>query len=154
MNEKLIMSLIDKGVIKPKTNLTAAVSSYDTIGQRHSSVREFTLKCVVENEKGIFFAAYLSDNSMDKGLYKVPLLSVKTIDGMDIKNLARVYGLRADGSPSEAKICPITGQPVRRGRKPKWVKEKMARIAAGLEEADAFEDEDEDEDFDEVEHAA
>ena len=154
MNEKLIMSLIDKGVIKPKTNLTAAVSTVDTIGQRHSSVREFTLRCVVENEKGIFFAAYLSDNSFDKCLYKVPLLSVKTVDGMDIKSLARVYGLRADGSPSEAKICPITGQPVRRGRKPKWVKEKMARIAAGLEEAEDFDEDDEDEDFDEVEHAA
>ncbi len=131
MNEKLIMSLIEKGIIKPKTQLTAISTSVDFSGQRSSAQREFSLYRILENDQGIFFVASLvEDNSANKTLYKIPLLSVRTVDGMDIKNLARVYGLRPDGSPSEAKICPITGQPVRRGRKPKWVKEKLAAMAA------------------------
>lgn len=131
MNEKLIMSLIEKGIIKPRTQLTAISSSVDFAGQRNTLEREFSLYRIIENDKGIFFVASLVENNAvtNKTLYKIPLLSVRTIDGMEIKNLARVYGLRPDGSPSEAKICPITGQPVRRGRKPKWVKEKLAAMA-------------------------
>lgn len=131
MNEKLIMSLIEKGIIKPKTQLTAISSSVDFAGQRNTAEREFSLYRILENDQGIFFVASLVENNNlpNKTLYKIPLLSVRTIDGMEIKNLARVYGLRPDGSPSEAKICPITGQPVRRGRKPKWVKEKMAAMS-------------------------
>lgn len=129
MNEKLIMSLIEKQAIRPKTQITAVLSTVDFAGQRHSMLREFSLHRILENKDGIFFVASINEASISsKALYKVPLLSVRAIDGMDIKSLAKVYGLRPDGTPSEAKICPITGEPLRRGRKPKWVKEKLKEL--------------------------
>lgn len=55
--------------------------------------------------------------------YIISVDDVLAIDGMDPSRLAGIYGIKSDGSKKNEKIDPITGLPVRRGRKTNKVKE-------------------------------
>ena len=128
MSDKLIISLIERGAIKKSTHLTAKFKARDLSGSNSSEISdEFALRTIIQNEDGIFFVASRT-RLTEEGLYKIPMETVLTIDGMEPRKLAEVYNLRLDGTHKEVKLCPITGEPVRRGRKPKWVKEKMAEM--------------------------
>ena len=55
--------------------------------------------------------------------YIISVDDIMEIDGMDPSRLASIYGIKADGTKKKEKIDPITGLPVRRGRKTNKVKE-------------------------------
>lgn len=117
MNKNLIIVLCEKNIINDKSiiecyytaRIMGGFSTSKMLGEFHFTALnndKLKLRKVNTNE-------YISVSADD----------ILTIDGMAPDRLAGIYGIKPDGSKKKQKIDPITGLPVRRGRKTNKVKE-------------------------------
>lgn len=120
-NNNLISTLILKNIIKEKTILTANHTYVDFNGTQHKRLKDFQVRLIKDGT----IIANTSDSNIN---FKIPYEAIMFIDGMNLETTAKAFELKLDGSKQAAKIDPITGQAVRRGRKPNWVKEKMKEM--------------------------
>lgn len=119
MGEILVKSLIERNIISEDTVITAifpAKSLGDTIHMQG----EFVFEKLSELNGIEYIQAFRPANQIR---YRLLLNNITKVDGMGLNRLASIYGLKSDGTTKAQKIDPITGQPIRRGRKPKRFKE-------------------------------
>lgn len=123
MNKDLFLSLINKGVIAENTALTAKYKAKALGGISHNIMEGiFLFQEIREIEGNQYIVAKKPYVETTHAFY---FDSIILVDGMEPERLAGIYGLKNDGSEKKVKIDPITGLPVRRGRKPKKVKEMI-----------------------------
>ena len=125
---KLLEALIGKGVVTKTTLFTASFKTRGLGGKGTAKIiDEFSLRDIIYEHGKTYFVGERTNLSAE--VYKIPVAAITLIDGMDIPKLGTIYQLKADGTPKIEKLCPITGEPLRRGRKPNWVKAKMAAMS-------------------------
>lgn len=129
MNKNLFLKLIEKNILTKDTviearhtgNLLAGISTQKIVG-------EF----IFENFTNDYVFLKKVNSTV---IIKVSLDDILKVDGMDPTRLAGIYGIKPDGSKKKEKIDPITGLPVRRGRKTNKVKEiineRLNKLGAG-----------------------
>lgn len=117
MNLNLFKTLLDKNII----NSTTIIESY-------YPARMLGGLSTCKLSDNFNFVKFVNDKITLKRvntneIYILPVDNILCIDGMNPVRLAEIYGIKSDGSKKKEKIDPLTGLPVRRGRKTNKVKE-------------------------------
>lgn len=124
MRESLFVSLIYKCIIKKGTRLGVNVKKQQFVGSGFIDTYDTV---IIENaRKRKNGKIYINAKSeTDKTYHIIESENICDIDGMDPVRLASVHNIKPDGTTKYVKIDPLTGEEVKRGRKPKKIKEKM-----------------------------
>lgn len=86
----------------------------------------FLLNKIIVDGVAVLFELSRPNESI---IYRVPCEDVETIDGMPPERLAGIFNIKPDGTTKKQKLDPLTGLPVRRGRKPNKIKELMNELS-------------------------
>lgn len=118
MKNNLLISLIDKGIVQEGTEIVIFRSGTSMNG----STKDFKVEQSVEVLKteiknGIVFLQ--TESVFDHVKFLINAKHIFTIDGMKPEIIGDVYGFNPDGTKKKVKIDPITGEEIKRGRKPK-----------------------------------
>lgn len=118
MKNNLLISLITKGIVQEGTEIVIFRSGTSMNG----NIRDFRVRQAVEVLKaeiknGTVFLE--TESVFDHIKFLVNAKHIFTIDGMEPEIIGDVYGFNPDGTKKKVKIDPITGEEIKRGRKPK-----------------------------------
>lgn len=129
MNSNLLKTLVERDIVNSSTVLEAKY-----YGNSLGGIQTTLLL-------GSFNFIKLSDNNFvylkridSEQIYKVVPENIIAIDGMPPERLASIYNIKSDGTGKKVKLDPLTGLPVRRGRKTNKVKELMNDRLNSLEQ--------------------
>lgn len=125
MQPKLAEKLLENNVLKFNTQVTANIRIKELSGSFVEKTDNFFFRRAIKTDTDVML---ILERKFDGKLYKVKSDNVKEIEGMELDRIAKAYELDVNGEKVKQKLCPITGEPVRRGRKPNWVKEKMKEM--------------------------
>lgn len=117
MNKSLLQALCDKKILNNNTVIESYYFAKLMGGMTTAKLKDKFNFVDYKNEK--IKLKRVNTNE----IYIVTSDYIISIDGMDPSRLAGIYGIRADGTKKKEKIDPLTGLPVRRGRKTNKVKE-------------------------------
>lgn len=131
MKSELFNTLIEKAVITEATVIDAKYYG-NTLGGISTALLEDNFN-YVNYKNGYVIVKKINSNT----LYKIIPENIIALDGMAPERLAEIYNIKADGTAKKVKIDPLTGLPVRRGRKTNKVKELMNDRLNSLEQRDA-----------------
>lgn len=110
MNSKLAEALIDKGILKPETEIDIVYNTVDLSGiKSQPSTGTFLIKNMWKLQSGEIYFNVIS--TIDGSPRKTKSDDIILIDGMEPKRIAHVYNIKLDGTMQP------TGK--KRGRKPK-----------------------------------
>lgn len=123
MNKDLAKALINKGVLVKDTAIVAEYQANMLGGIQTTKLKDIFLFQEVREYNGEEIVVVYKPHKAT--LHAITFEDIEAIDGMDPVRLAGIYGIKEDGSDKKVKMDPITGLPVRRGRKPKKVKEMI-----------------------------
>lgn len=128
--KRIIDALYEKGVLSESTIIEANYPAIILGGMQSVLMKDnFVFQKYIN---GILFLKRVNTEVV----YKLLPDSVLLIDGMDLERLASIYGIKKDGSSKKVKLDPITGLPVRRGRKTNKVKEMINDRLNSLKQRD------------------
>lgn len=113
---KLLKCLIDEGIITAGCVVKAKYMGKNLAGQYTvPKVGKFTFERLVDTT-----TPYLTElRNENNQLILVDMSDIIEVDGMDLIRLAETYDMKPDGTKKKVKLDPITGMPIRRGRKSK-----------------------------------
>lgn len=117
MNKNLLQALCDKKVLNNNTVMESYYLTKLMGGVSTAKLKDNFNFVDYKNER--IKLKRVNTNE----IYIVTSDNIISIDGMDPVRLAGIYGIKADGTKKKEKIDPLTGLPVRRGRKTNKVKE-------------------------------
>lgn len=118
MKNNLLISLIKKNIVRKGTEIIIFRSGTTMDGNRiNFRVRQAIEIVEIEIKKGIAFLTTKEVTNDKKFLINAK--HIFKIDGMKPEILGGVYGFNSDGTKKKVKIDPITGEEIKRGRKPK-----------------------------------
>ena len=117
MLSNLANVLISKGIIKSTTEIKASFNAVSLSGLPDNKLTgTFRINSIFKETSGrVLFEVY---DSLSRKIM-IPSEDVEMIDGMEPERLASIYNIKPNGQSKSCKIDPITGQEMRRGRKPK-----------------------------------
>jgi hypothetical protein len=128
--KRIIDALYEKSVLTKDTIIEAKYPALIMGGMQTALMTDnFAFQ---KYDNGILFLKRVNTDVV----YKLLPENVILIDGMDLERLASIYGIKRDGSTKKVKIDPITGLPVRRGRKTNKVKEMINDRLNSLKQRD------------------
>ena len=124
MNQQLTQALLEKNVLKTGTEFQAKYLAKGLDGIfRTVAPSVFIFRGVKKKSESIVLRAMRKDNEK---IYSIDPADVIELDGMDPARLAGIFNIKADGSTKKVKLDEF-GNPIRPGRKPKHVKEQIAK---------------------------
>jgi len=125
--EKLT-KLIEENQIKPGTIISVKVET-KIFGSGYSvKTREFLIEGIkVLKDNILYVVSEIGSNDNKK--YLVSYKHVYKYDGMLTNRFIAAYSDLFKSSVKKTKIDPVTGLPVKRGRKPKWYKQALSETS-------------------------
>ena len=130
-NEKLMEAFVEKEIVKHNTPLEAC-RLIDIGGIQIQTSKHYQFKrLLTENNTTYVLASSIETPS---SVQKLLCDSIIEIDGMSPFRLAKSFDIdEKSGKTRIVKLDPITGEQLRRGRKKKWVKDRILELElAGL----------------------
>lgn len=118
----LLKKLIAIGDIKENSLLTTIITTVDYLNQPLKKQDTLCMQGFVNKDDHLLFKCVHPETNK---IYFIKHTDIIDINGLDAKRSANLYGLDLNGNKLEVKIDPITGSPVRRGRKTKKEKELL-----------------------------
>lgn len=118
MKNNLLVSLINKGIVQEGTEVVIYRSGTTMSGH----IKGFNVEQIVEVidakiKNGL--AILETESTLDHKKFLVGAKHIFIIDGMRPEILGDVYGFNPNGTKKKVKIDPVTGEEIKRGRKPK-----------------------------------
>ena len=127
MKNNLLISLITKGIVQEGTEIVIFRSGTGMNG----NIKDFRVQQAVEVLKAEIKngTVFLETESVFNHVkFLVNAKHIFTIDGMEPEIIGDVYGFNPDGTKKKVKIDPITGEEIKRGRKPKKRRSTITKL--------------------------
>ena len=118
MKNKLLVSLIEKSIVQEGTEIVI----FRTGTSMNGNIRDFKVEQHVEvigSEIKNGIALLQTESPFTYKRFLINAKHIFIIDGMKPEILGDVYGFNPDGTRKKVKIDPVTGEEIKRGRKPK-----------------------------------
>lgn len=126
MKNNLLVSLINKGIVQEGTEIVIYRFGATMSGRiKGFSVEQIVEVIEFEIKNGL--AILKTESTFDHKKFLVDAKHIFTIDGMKPEILGDVYGFNPDGTRKKVKIDPVTGEEIKRGRKPKKKRSTIAK---------------------------
>jgi len=126
MKNNLLVSLINKGIVQEGTGIIIFRSGTTINGNIGNFKVEQAVEVIdPEITNGIAFLK--TESPFDYKRFLINAKHIFTIDGMKPEILGDVYGFNPDGTKKKVKIDPVTGEEIKRGRKPKKKRSTIAK---------------------------
>lgn len=119
MKNKLLVSLINKAIVQEGTEIIIYRSGTTMNGNYSSEFKVQQNVEVITSEIKNGIAFLRTESPFDHKRFLINADHIFKIDGMEPEILGGVYGFNPDGTKKKVKIDPITGEEIKRGRKPK-----------------------------------
>jgi len=117
MKNNLLVSLVNRGIVQEGTEIIIHRSA-NTMGATIKFDVEQAVEVIsTEIKNGIAFLK--TESAFDHKRFLVSADYIFTIDGMKPEIIGDVYGFKPDGTKKKVKIDPVTGEEIKRGRRPK-----------------------------------
>jgi len=117
MKNNLLVSLVNRGIVQEGTEILIHRFANTMGGTIKFDVEQSVEVISTEIKNGIAFLK--TESAFDHKRFLVSANHIFTIDGMKPEIIGDVYGFKSDGTRKEVKIDPVTGEEIKRGRKPK-----------------------------------
>ena len=118
MKNNLLISLINKGIIQEGTEVVIFRSGNTMNGGAGDFKVEQNVEIIdLEIRAGIVILK--TESPFDHKTFTIGAKHIFSIDGMKPEIIGDVYGFKPDGTKKKVKIDPVTGEEIKRGRKPK-----------------------------------
>lgn len=131
MNSNLLLALLEKDIINITTVLEAKYYG-NALGGIQTTLLSGSFNFIKYSNNMVYVKKIESEQT-----YKILPENIYAIDGMPPERLASIYNIKSDGTSKKVKLDPLTGLPVRRGRKTNKVKELMNDRLNTLEQRSA-----------------
>ncbi len=126
MEANLLNKLVEKRIVVPGTELEIKYLAPGLDNLYRQQVTDLFTVDQIYCLKGTTTVGYMVClRTLDKAKVKATAENILRIDGMLPEDLAKAFDIKADGSMKKVKLDEF-GNPIRRGRKPKALLQKIA----------------------------